>query len=142
LDNPPPPERFDALTINPYISLKIKLYFKNDFSLMFIRKVKTRTMKDGRTYHAIRLVHNVRYGNKVKQETLLNLGSNYKIHERNWTKLSHRIQELFVGQATFLSPLPKHLEDEAQRIVELLFARRSERLKKAKLAHKQRSDPH
>jgi len=109
---------------------------------MFIRKVKTRTMKDGRTYHAIRLVHNVRYGNKVKQETLLNLGSNYKIHERNWTKLSYRIQELFVGQATFLSPLPKHLEDEAQRIVELLFARRSERLKKAKLAHKQRSDPH
>lgn len=108
---------------------------------MFIRKTKTRTMQDGTCYYAFRLVHNVRYGNRVKQETLLNLGSKFWVRERDWPSLCSRIQELLDRQHTFLKPLPKRLEEEAERIVAQLLDRRRKRLEQARLAKGESGEP-
>ena len=108
---------------------------------MFIRKTKTRTMQDGTCYYAFRLVHNVRYGNRVKQETLLNLGSKFWVRERDWPSLCSRIQELLDRQHTLLKPLPKRLEEEAERIVAQLLDRRRKRLEQAQLAKGESGEP-
>ena len=98
-------------------------------------------MKDGTTYHAFRLVHNVRYGAKVKQETLLHLGSRFPVKESDWPLLCRRIDELLQGQVSLLPPLPKPLEDRAEAIVAQLFDKRAERLRQAKLAQGEPPDP-
>ncbi len=98
-------------------------------------------MKDGTTYHAFRLVHNVRYGAKVKQETLLHLGSQFPVKESDWPLLCRRIDELLQGQVSLLPPLPKPLEDQAEAIVGQLFAKQAERLRQAKLAQGEPLDP-
>ena len=44
---------------------------------MFIRRVKTRSTVQEKNYYSYRLVDNYRVANKVKQRTLLNLGSGF-----------------------------------------------------------------
>ena len=46
---------------------------------MFIRRAKTRTTENGETYYAYRLVESQRSADKVRQRTLLNLGSNFPV---------------------------------------------------------------
>jgi len=50
---------------------------------MFIRKVKTGTRKDGGSYVGYRLVHGIRQGGKVRQKTLLHLGSRFPVEEKD-----------------------------------------------------------
>ena len=46
---------------------------------MFIRRAKTRTTENGETYFAYRLVESERNQDKVRQRTLLSLGSNFPV---------------------------------------------------------------
>jgi hypothetical protein len=46
---------------------------------MFIRRVKTRTTQDGTCYYSHRLVDSYRVGDRVRQRTLLNLGSAFTL---------------------------------------------------------------
>ena len=108
---------------------------------MFIRQTTTRTRKDGTVYSGHRLVHNVRIGDKVHQKTLLHLGRDFPIEKSAWPQLCQRIKERLSGQTTFVKPLPKVLEDEAERIVRELLARKAERLQQAQLAEGAPVDP-
>ena len=72
---------------------------------MFIRRARTRTNEQGEAYYSYRLVHSEREGERVRQRTLLNLGSEFPIAREHWGELCTRIQELLKGQAAlfFLS---------------------------------------
>jgi len=47
---------------------------------MFIRRTKTRSTEQGESYYSYRLVDTYRIADKVRQRTLLNLGSPLDCH--------------------------------------------------------------
>ena len=53
---------------------------------MFIRRTKTRSAQ-GHDYFTFRLVESVRIGDKVRQRTLLNLGSDFSLPKSQWSEL-------------------------------------------------------
>lgn len=89
---------------------------------MFIRRTLTRRT-DGRAYYSHRLVHSEREGGKVRQRTLLNLGSEFAIDQAHWLALCQRLEELRRGQASLSRTLPAAIETEAQRLSAQLLAR-------------------
>ena len=89
---------------------------------MFIRRTLTRRT-GGQDYHSYRLVHNERDGDKVRQRTLLNLGSDFDLPKEAWPELCRRIDESLNGQAPIIDDTPAVVEEEAQRIVAQLLAR-------------------
>ena len=91
---------------------------------MFIRRTKTRTSEDGTQYFSYRLVRNERQGDRVRQRTLLNLGSHFPVEKRHWRLLCARITQLIGRQETLLPlPWPDEVEAEAQRIAARLVSR-------------------
>ena len=89
---------------------------------MFIRRTLTRRT-DGQAYYSHRLVHSAREGGKVRQRTLLNLGSGFAVDKAHWPTLCRRIDEIRHGQASLLQSVPAPVETEAQRIHAQLLAR-------------------
>lgn len=89
---------------------------------MYIRRTLTRRA-DGRDYYSHRLVHSERVGGKVRQRTLLNLGSEFAIDKTLWPALCQRLEELRRGQASLSRTLPASIEAEAQRLSAQLLAR-------------------
>ena len=89
---------------------------------MFIRRTLTRRT-DGQAYYSHRLVHTLREDGKVRQRTLLNLGSGFAVDNAHWATLCQRIDEIRHGQASLLRSLPAPVEAEAQRISAQLLAR-------------------
>ena len=91
---------------------------------MFIRRAKIRTTERGDVYYSYRLVRNERSGDRVRQHTLLNLGSDFPLERGHWAMLCARIQQLLDRQGE-LVPLscPEEVERQAQRIAAQLLNR-------------------
>lgn len=82
---------------------------------MFIRQTKTRNNKTGKeAYHTYRLVTSKRIGNQVRQQTILNLGSNFLLPKEQWPLLCTRLEQLLSGQTSLL-PIDADIEKLAQR---------------------------
>ena len=64
---------------------------------MFIRKIRTRTVK-GTDYFTYRLVESVRRGNKVSQRVVLSLGSRFDLPRAQWPDLIAAIEAQRSGQ--------------------------------------------
>lgn len=96
---------------------------------MFIRKTVTQKyLPNGKAYTTYRLVQQYRNVSGVsKQETLLNLGSEFSVEESNWRLLCDRIEQLQVDNALFELELPANLEQEARRIHKILSTRNSKK---------------
>ncbi len=60
---------------------------------MFVCRTRTRS-RDGKEYFTFRLVRSQRVGDKVRQRTLLNLGSHFPIQRDHWRPLCQRVQRL------------------------------------------------
>lgn len=92
---------------------------------MYIVKTKTRVYKNV-AYYSYRIVDSIRdTRGKVKQRTLLNLGSQYKkIRESDHGILAERVDDIIRGQGILLS-LNDELETEAQRIAHLIIKKHS-----------------
>ena len=88
---------------------------------MFIRRVKTRTTGDGSCYYSHRLVENYRVANRVRQRTLLNLGSQFCFPREQWQELTQRVEQILRGQHDVLVPSSVELEQQAQATVNLLL---------------------
>ena len=88
---------------------------------MFIRRTKTRTTDSGEHYYSYRLVDTYRVAERVRQRTLLNLGSGFKLPPEQWKQLSQRIEQIVLGQHEVLLPLAPEVECEAQRIAASLL---------------------
>ena len=81
---------------------------------MYIRQTKTRSAKSGEDYFTFRLVASERVGTKVRQRTLLNLGTNFPLPKDQWPRLCSRIDQLLAGQSNLL-PETKEIEEFAQQ---------------------------
>ena len=92
---------------------------------MFIRRVKTRTTDNGSSYYSYRLVDSYRVADRVRQRTLLNLGSNFNFPREQWPELTQRIEQILLGQQAILLSTPVELEQQAQSIVNLLLRKYS-----------------
>lgn len=91
---------------------------------MFIRRAKTRTTENGETYYAYRLVESQRNQDKVRQRTLLNLGSNFPVERQHWPLLCARIRQLLGRQGDLVTlDCPREVERQAQHIAAQLLER-------------------
>ena len=90
---------------------------------MYIRRVMTRRAA-GETYYSYRLVESRREGGRVRQITLLNLGSHFELPEGQWGLLCLRLGQL-LGQQDVLMPADAGAEMEAaaQALAARLVAR-------------------
>jgi hypothetical protein len=90
---------------------------------MFIRCARTRTTKNGKSYHSYRLVDSYRVGDRVRQRTLLNLGSQFDIPREQWPELAQRIEHIIQGQHdVLLAPAPE-VERKAQDIAATVLSK-------------------
>ena len=89
---------------------------------MFIRRTKTRTTDNGEHYYSYRLVTTYRVGARVRQRTLLNLGSSFSFPREQWPELTQRIEQIVLGQQALLPPSPE-VEHEAQNIAAQLSSK-------------------
>jgi transposase len=90
---------------------------------MFIRQTKTRNSTTGEAYTTFRLVASRRVGDRVRQETLLNLGRQFALPKDEWPLLCARIEQILSGQGSFL-PEFQTIEAQAQRYAARLVAGR------------------
>ena len=67
-------------------------------SHMYIRRTTIKSRKDGGQYYTYRLVRSERVGRKVRQRTLLNLGTSFDLPREQWPELVSRIQNVMDGQ--------------------------------------------
>jgi transposase len=65
---------------------------------MYIRRTTIKRRKDGGQYYTYRLVASERIGKKVRQRTLINLGTDFSLPREQWPELASRIQEIIDGQ--------------------------------------------
>jgi len=90
---------------------------------MFIRCTTIKSKQSGTPYKTYRLVESERVADKVKQRTLLNLGSHFAVPKSQWNLLSARISELLSAQQSlFTVELPADLESLAQRYAAQILA--------------------
>ena len=83
---------------------------------MFIRRTRTRTGAGGEVYYSHRLVRSERTGEKVRQRTLLNLGSDFPLERHHWSVLCARIRQLLDRQSDLVTlSCPAEVERHAQR---------------------------
>ena len=91
---------------------------------MFIRRTKTRGADRGQVYFSYRLVRSERSGERVRQRTLLNLGSDFGVTPEHWPVLCARIEQLISPQAVLVElGCAEAVEREAQRIAMQLVSR-------------------
>ena len=93
---------------------------------MFIRRTKTRSTAQGKSYYSHRLVRSERVGTKVRQRTLLNLGRHFEVEQEHWPQLCARLDQLLSPQPGLLPvELPDNVEQKAQEILARLVASES-----------------
>lgn len=90
---------------------------------MFIRQTKTRSNNSGDSYFTHRLVESKRIGEKVRQRTLLNLGSHFDLSKDLWPDLCTRIEQILHGEQALFTVDPD-IEKIAQDIYAQIIARR------------------
>ena len=87
---------------------------------MYIRKSQQKHAKTGQVYTTYRLVESYRNAEgNARQQTLLNLGSDFSFPQDQWKALSDRIEEIQRGQGGLFEQ-DHDLEKEAERITKLL----------------------
>ncbi len=88
---------------------------------MFVCRTRTRS-RDGKQYFTFRLVRSQRVGRKVRQRTLLNLGSHFSIQRDHWRTLCKRVEQILDSHPDLLPiETDPEVEAEAQRIAERLL---------------------
>lgn len=89
---------------------------------MFIRQTKTRSTTDGGSYFTYRLVESKRVGTKVRQRTVLNLGTNFDLPKDLWPELCIRIEQILNSEQPIFATDPS-IEKSAQHIYSQIIAR-------------------
>ncbi len=80
---------------------------------MYIRRTTIKSRKNGGQYYTYRLVKSKRIAGKVRQQTLLNLGTNFSLPREQWSELANRIQNIIDGQLE-IGKTPQTIEELAQ----------------------------
>ena len=91
---------------------------------MYIRQTTTRRKSTGEIYRSHRLVQSQRVGDKVRQVTLLNIGSQFDAPPALWADICARCEQLIGTQTSlFESRYPAAVETVAQLLASQLLTR-------------------
>ena len=89
---------------------------------MHFKRTRTYTDTQGQPRYSVRLVKNQRVGDRVKQTTLLNLGTHWSVPQTLWAAVARRVEESLAGQQPLLDSEPD-VEAAAEEVVALLRSR-------------------
>lgn len=87
---------------------------------MYIRKVNKKNKNSEKSYNYYRLVHGYKVGNKVRQQTLLNLGKLEEIPVKKHKALADRIEELLTGVNSLFQMPDEEIEAVAQKFTNII----------------------
>ena len=82
---------------------------------MYIRRIEKKNKNSAKVYIYYRLVHGYKLGNKVRQQTLLNLGKLEDCPTEKHKALADRIETLLTGSESMFSNLDESIETLARR---------------------------
>ena len=88
---------------------------------MYIRRTTIKSRKDGKQYFTYRFVESQRIGKKVRQHTILNIGTNFSLPRDQWQLLCSRIQDIIFGQENLFGgneKVEQLAQDYAARIIQ------------------------
>ena len=89
---------------------------------MYIRRTEQKNKKNGETYATHRLVESYRNAKgQARQQTLLNLGSQFDFPKKQWKLIADRVEEIRSGQQSLVEIDPI-IEKESQRIAKLIIS--------------------
>lgn len=74
---------------------------------MYIRESTQASKKAAKKYKTYRLVESVRTERGVRQQLLLNLGSNFAVSKESWQNLANRIEAIVTGQQALFEMEPE-----------------------------------
>jgi len=97
---------------------------------MFIRRTLSKAGKGRKKYYTYRLVESYRVGDKVRQRTLLNLGSDFSLPKPQWADLSRRIEEIVQNQKGLIE-VDEKIETLAQNYAAKILSTRSKEVTEA-----------
>ncbi len=104
---------------------------------MYIRRTTIKSRKDGGQYYTYRLVRSERVGRKVRQRTLLNLGTSFDLPREQWPELVSRIQNVMDGQIEIVK-IPQAIEELAQNYAaQIIQSRTDHKSKNEQLDYRQ-----
>ena len=104
---------------------------------MYIRRTTIKSRKDGGQYYTYRLVRSERIGKKVRQHTLLNLGTGFSLPREQWPELVSRIQSVIDGQIEIVK-IPQAIEELAQNYAaQIIQSRTDHKSKNEQLDYRQ-----
>lgn len=107
---------------------------------MYIRRTEQKNKRNGETYATHRLVESYRTAKgQVRQQTLLNLGSQFNFPKTQWKLIADRIEEIRCGQQSLIEIDPA-IEKESQRIAKLIISIAGDDNQKIKTQRKSQSD--
>jgi len=89
-----------------------------------IKTISKNKKNSSQKYYTYRLMESVRVGQKVKKITLLNLGSNFSVEQKDWADLSNRVDDI-LKQRPRLFELSEELETLAQQYANAIVASRA-----------------
>ena len=96
---------------------------------MYIIKTISKSKKNSsEKYYTYRLMESIRVGKKVKKITLLNLGSNFNVEQKDWTELSSLVDDI-LNQTPRLFESEKELESLAQEYANRIIASKARVIK-------------
>jgi hypothetical protein len=104
---------------------------------MYIRSTTTRKAADGTSYSTFRIVSSERIGGRVRQKTILNIGSHFDLPADAWGRLCVRIEEILEGKLPLCTPSTA-IETLAQEFAARIIAESSATAPKT--AHKQKPE--
>lgn len=88
---------------------------------MYIRKTTTKKAADGTHYATYRIVTSERILGRVKQRTLLTIGSAFDLEESLWAQLCKRIDDIVNGRLSLI-PTKQEVEKYAQEFAARIIA--------------------
>jgi len=109
---------------------------------MFIRRVTHIDKKNLKEYYTYKLVESVRTERGPRQRTLLNLGADFTLPEKDWKDLANRIEEIITGQQRLFA-CPEEVESLAHSYARKLIRYQGEPvLEKGKASSGEGADYH
>lgn len=88
---------------------------------MYIRRTTTKKAADGTAYPTFRLVASERVKGKVKQRTILHIGSCFDLDEHFWAQLCKRVENILTGNISLIA-VPNEIEKYAQEFAARIIA--------------------
>jgi len=88
---------------------------------MYIRRTTIKGRKNSKQYFTYRIVESQRIGKKVRQHTILNIGTNFSLPRDKWPVLCSRINDIVSGQKTLFEgteEIEQLAQDYAARIIQ------------------------